>query len=325
MTDQNSKKTHESIDHKQSEIPANAILDKENKPNNPLKKHKNFGWIILILIIFYFSANIGYRLYLATEAKKDGKTINSAPSDEASNASGATSNKSTTISSVSSKPFSSPATAPANNSDSNQTVSEKENMIEYFVDIALHYSDENRPLTTGIERWIKNPFNVGFGPDTLDLIEETCIDGFIRDFNNASSTFKLAKSRENSDIKIYKVSPEELSQYGNTDASWGFAHGYKNSSNERYKGEIFVSSAVPNNDDVKCYLMRHEMMHNMGFRGHSDRFWEGIMAVPGVDRNTNNIMSKVDTMAIKMLYNTGLSLKSTEAETRTYLNSHYPE
>lgn len=304
----------------------------EIKSNSKPKKSNKVGYLIILIVFLMISGYQSYMSYFFTPSVKEVNTkespaeVQDAVPETQETAKSVDEKKSANSTGASSTPNSTATTPTENNSTQVESteLSEKEKMIEYFIDIALHFTDDNKPLTTGIERWVKNPFYVGFGPDTLDLRESTCVDGFIRDFNNASSTAKLQKNREAAEIKIYAVAPDELSQYGGTDSGWGFAYGYKNSSNERYKGEIFISNALPDDDAIKCYLMRHEMMHNMGFRGHSDRYWEGLMAVPGVGRNMENIMSEVDTKAIQMLYNTGLPLKSNEAETRAYLNANYP-
>jgi len=268
-----------------------------------------------VIFFLFFSIEISYRIYLASKyddsnTKSEENTAQVAPSS--------TTGESSQNNSAPSSSSKSQSSSPSSSETSSQSSSQQDKIIDYFVDIAL-------PTPISVERWTKNPFNVGFDPDALDLAESTCVDGFIRDFNNASNVVKLKKDRENADIKIYKITPEQMVQYGGEDAGWGVAFGYKNSNNERYKGEIFISNAVPNNESSKCYLMRHEMMHNMGFRGHSDRFSGGIMAVPSLGRNTENIMSEVDTMSIKMLYNTGLPLKSNEEQARAYLKANYPQ
>lgn len=268
----------------------------------------------------YFSAPIATNIedYIDTASQSSQDEVGSTDAPTNSTASTNSSTKTTNSTSSSS------GSATSGASGTTTAVSQKDNLIEYFLDIALHFGVD-RPLTTGVERWVKNPFYVGSAPGTLDQDFSTCLDGFIRDFNSVSSTTKLVRNNELADIKIYVVSPEEMDEYGGADSGWGYAYLFRNSANEDYGGEVFLSTATPSSSDVKCYLIRHEMMHAVGFRGHSDLFWEGIMAVPGVGRNTGNSMNTPDIKAIQMLYNIGLPLKSSEEAARTFVSSHYPE
>lgn len=73
------------------------------------------------------------------------------------------------------------------------------------------------------------------------------------------------------------------------------------------------------NEAVRCQVVRHEMMHAVGFWGHDNTFFESIMAPP----KTRYIYPEEDKILVKMLYNSGVPIGADENAARSYLDSHF--
>ena len=70
---------------------------------------------------------------------------------------------------------------------------------------------------------------------------------------------------------------------------------------------------------VRCQVIRHEMTHAVGLWGHSDVYFESIMALP----KTRYIYPEEDKILIRMLYNSGVPLGAKANEVRTFFNNNF--
>lgn len=208
-------------------------------------------------------------------------------------------------------------------SDNNAAVAaEKEKMVNFFTEAALYDSADREQR---LMRWNKPSVSAGVAVGAFDDQLNGCLDSFISDFNSLTNGVDLYHDNTVDlgipNIKIFYLDEATfnarargVSEYGYVE--WDLKDDYsinRISMNISYK----IKEMTPS---VQCQLIRHEMMHAVGFWGHSDIFPESVMSLPKTDYS----YPIVDRRIVELLYNIGLPLGSSVTDTKNFLNSNYP-
>ena len=90
-------------------------------------------------------------------------------------------------------------------------------------------------------------------------------------------------------------------------------------------GEMTASSIVMPNDtdwqnDEKCWSLKHEIVHAIGFPGHTNKVNNSEMGFPIY--MTYAGLSSTDQRIIRMLYSSSVPLLSNEQQVRSYFATH---
>ena len=179
--------------------------------------------------------------------------------------------------------------------------------MEYFIDEFGGY----------VQKWTKNsiPVEIRGNPDSESL---SCVNTAIAEINQLSSKTKLRISsiRDSGIIIQFAPKSELRALYPEK-----FADGLTQTQ-ETYSCEITLAAIWINNnshlDSVKrCTIIRHELLHGLGFEGHTQRFPNSIM-YKGYPFITS--YSVLDRDIIRMMYSTDIPPCASESEVRAYFS-----
>jgi hypothetical protein len=210
---------------------------------------------------------------------------------------------------------------PDNNSsptDSETPAETTYSFLDFYIDIAnTSVSGKDRPTI----RWNRPIVYIGGkeGEGALDITYRTCASWFINDFNSNSNFVKLEKNAPLANIKIYFMTEQELIDKYQTKLP--FAIPYNNTSGEMIEAKIVMPSDTDWLDDEKCWSLKHEIMHAVGFLGHTNKINNSEMSFSPL-YITYGGLSASDQRAIRMLYNSGIPLLTNQQQTRDYFNTH---
>jgi len=219
---------------------------------------------------------------------------------------------------------SSGGTTTANPVDNNSAVDNEApaevtySFLDFYIDIAnTSIAGADRPTI----RWNRPVVYIGGkeSDDALDATYRTCLNWFVTDFNANSTNVKLEKNAPLANIKIYFMTEQEMIDQYHTKLP--FAVPYNNTSGEMTESKIVMPSDTDWLDDEKCWSLKHEIIHAVGFPGHSGKISNSEMSFNPL-YITYAGLSSSDQRAIRMLYNSGIPLLYNQQQARDYFANH---
>lgn len=289
--------------------------EKEKRPSKRITVWK----IVLGLIIFVVLA-VAYRISIILYFAEDSPNTESSSvkNPEATATQTTKSNKTPKGSSTPNQQSS--AQNNKSQAPSKEPEARDDSLINFFIETAIKdYQDRSFFVT----RWTSPNVSVGVGEGNLSETLSGCLSSFINDFNKESSSIKLFRDDRVDlgipNIKIYYWDNAKFKQKaGNIDN--GFTSWNHKDDKSLQRSMVFLSEDIMKLDDaVKCQVIRHEMMHAVGFWGHDQTYFESIMSLP----KTRYIYPEEDKTLVRMLYNSGIPIGSDESAARSYLESHF--
>lgn len=300
--------------NKQEKIEGKASTPSDQPDAKKLARRKWCPCIVIVVVIFVFMAIGGIfilREYLASSNKKDDIVI---PNQDAQTDPTAETKNNSSSNKTNTNKKSTPAT--------NTAGVDKEKMINFFVE-AANSDSTGRELQ--IIRWNKPAVSAGVAVGTFDDVLNGCLDGFISDFNQLANSVDLYHDNTVDlgipNIKIFYLDEETFNARARGVSPYGYVEWDLKDDYSINRISMNISYKVKETDPaVQCQVIRHEMMHAVGFWGHTDIYPESIMSLP----KTSYSYPTQDKWLIELLYNIGLPLGSNPAATREFLNAHYP-
>jgi hypothetical protein len=286
------------------------------------KTPKKTRWIILGVIIFLFFAATGYasyRSYFLGPNSKDDIEINF-PNEEPS-AENLADNPETKTPDTKDAPKSDKSDGQDNSGGSNPGTTPPAasvSFLDFYLDLANSSIGEFEPRNT--KRWSRSTIYAAGRPGVILSEYNQCLDMFIADFNNNSGGVRIVHDANQPamQIRIEMVTMEELREMN------GNYLPFADTTNDTLGNMTSAVIYLPNNSDwgneEKCWSLKHEMMHAVGFMGHSNRLGESEMGNPimmywgGLKAN--------DQRSIRMLYQSGVPISSTRDEARAFFSTH---
>jgi hypothetical protein len=179
--------------------------------------------------------------------------------------------------------------------------------VEYFIDEFGGY----------VQKWANDQIlvNIRGNPDSESL---SCVNTAIAEINQLSSKITLRiGSNDDSGFVIQFAPKSELRALYPEKAADGLTEIH-----ETYRCEIVQAAIWINNnshlDSVRrCTIIQHELLHGLGFEGHTQRFPNSIMYgdSPFITR-----YSALDRDIIRMMYSTDIPPCANESEVREYFS-----
>jgi len=300
---------------------------KANKPD-PVRKRNRTGCIIICIIILV--PLIAYVVIAYNAERESQREANFKRAVEAlSKLEELNSHDESSIADTST--FGDKKTAPSGSSTSSESVAGSSDQsltpteetpsysfLDFYIDIANTSIRGNEGGPT--IRWNKPKVYIGGeeAPDALDATYRSCLSFFVSDFNANSSNVKLENNVELANIRIYFMTEAELiAQY---ETKLPFAIPSSNSNGEMTGADIVMPSNTDWLEDEKCWSLKHEIMHAVGFLGHSNKIDNSEMSFNPLFITYGGLSSS-DQRAIRMLYNSGIPLLSSQQEARDFFNS----
>lgn len=296
-------------------------IEKTIAPEKTPKPKKKWclccGLIVLLIIILSIVSRVIYLSYYEKNSTNSDRSIsNSKVADEV---------KSAERSSVKSN---SKSTADTSQKDQESeqpenTQTQENRMLEYFIDTAV-YDYQKREFF--ITRWTSSNVSVGVAEGSFTESLNNCLESFINDFNSESSSAKLRRDDTVDvgipNIKIYYWDDTKFKEKAGQNATYGLTQWIHKDDKSLQRSMLFLSYDLMNADEsLRCQIIRHEMMHAVGFWGHSDKYFEGIMSSP----KTRYIYPDEDKRLVRILYNSNIPVGSDNEAARNYFgnNSDY--
>lgn len=279
------------------------------EPNKkPKKKYFWFCGIFFIVIALFIVPRIIYLANYKEETKSE-TAVTAQPNSQT------TKKPNTTAKTVAKK------TSQGEESVNQQSENNQPNtMLEYFIDTAVYDYQKREFFVT---RWAKSDVSVGVAEGTFTDSLNNCLNNFISDFNQESSSSKLRRDDTVDtgipNIKIYYWEDSQFKERAGQDATYGVTEWIHKDDKSLQRSMIFFSHELMNVDEaVRCQVVRHEMMHALGFWGHSSAVPEGILSSP----KTRYIYPDEDKRLVKMLYNSGVAIGSNVEAARSFFRSN---
>lgn len=227
-------------------------------------------------------------------------------------------NRATPTASTTSKPSS---TSPAPTS----TIA-SEDLLNYFIETTTYNSTMDQ--RKGLSRWTKNPITVELEGQVNDLAVTT-VDRAIYEFNAVSNT-KLSRVQSGGDIQINFLPREQLPAQSGSENYKGITYAEPNSGCILSAAKIYIDTAemegseVMSAEDRLILTVRHELLHALGFSGHDITKNRGCTALSKIACLLKSY-SQYDISAIKMMYNSGVPLCSSEDQIRSFFSQNIPQ
>ena len=212
------------------------------------------------------------------------------------------------------EPEPSPENQPPAGSSPVQTYT-KQQEIDYFVKIAITDERDNyneKPL----RKWTKqNVYVKYFG--TANNTDKACADSTISTINDLSNTLTLIKTKGTTyDIDVNFLTQSELARRG---YPYGYMD-YRLYDSGAFSHAMAYVPADTLSDSGRCHYIRHEMTHTVGLLYNLGRQQGGYdFSIFNVAVEGFSDYIEIDKDLIKMLYNTGIPVKSTAAQARSFL------
>lgn len=205
-------------------------------------------------------------------------------------------------------------TQPAQNTTSTPASEKypKADVINFFVDAAVKNTDSS-PSPLG--RFTKSTISLKVIGTIPDQASADTLQRVIDDFNNISQSVKLARNDEGSDLQIFFIPISEFSNYTNTPGEHqGFSVTVPDAKCQFKYAKAYIANDSDINQDTRDYLIRHEIMHALGFSGHTAPASGSIMG----NRLKQEHTGELDIKLYNMLYNSGVALCSNESQVREF-------
>lgn len=293
---------------------------KEIDKDSPKPKRRSCLWITVVIIIFAILSSIAAKLIYLANYQNSLATTAKTPTEASTIAdvsTGIPSQKTTKGTATGNQSQSSNQTSGQEPSQEESTTTQADNaLLDYFIETAV-YDVGGREMF--ITRWSSQNISVGVGEGEFTQSLNDCLSGFINDFNSLSSSVKLTRNDTVAlgipNIKIYYWEDSDFKQKAGSNALYGLTQWNHKDDKSLQRSMLFLSKAVMDADEgVRCQVLRHEMMHSIGFWGHSNKFFEGIMALP----KTRYIYPEEDKSLVRMLYNSGIPIGSNADSARDF-------
>ena len=197
-----------------------------------------------------------------------------------------------------------------------------DDQLEFFVDLANY--DQTHKYEQKVSRWNHRTIYVGAeaGDPNYDDQYKGALARFIGDFNASSSAVKLAESSDNSNIKLNFVTTDQLHVANDGRDNLPFASVNEYTTGEVSSVDIYIPIDHFYSDNVKWWTLKHEMMHAVGFSGHTTHMKSSEMSNETPLYITKGGLSDADKRAIRMLYSSGIPIGTSLAQTRDFFATH---
>lgn len=298
-------------------------LQPEAKSVTPTKKRSRVGLVLFIVAVFIVLVASGIvsliTYYSSPESQKtespddNADTAGSAstPIEEAYDAENAAKSKTTKTPASSGGTSNTPAAGTETPAPAEYT------FLDFYIDLA-NTSIKGDARTT--HRWTKSTVYAAGRPGEMLPIYNECLNYFVSDFNANSGGIRLVNdpNQPSVDIEFYMVTMEELHNLGGNYLPFVTPHTDANGNMTR--AELYLPTDSDWSDAEKCWSLKHEMMHAVGFHGHSLGMTNSEMGKPIV-MYYGGLMEN-DKRAIRMHYTSGIPLKSSSQQARDFFANH---
>lgn len=202
-----------------------------------------------------------------------------------------------------------------NNEATSSETYPKADVLNFFVDAAVKNIDGS-PSPLG--RFTKSTINLKVIGAIPDQASADTLQRVIDDFNGISSSVKINRNDAGSDLQVFFVSQSEFGNYTNSPGGkQGFSVTVPNSDCQFKYAKAYIANDADINQDTRDYLIRHEIMHALGFSGHNEPTSGSIMG----NRLKQEHTGELDIKLYNMLYNSGVPLCSNESQVRQFFAS----
>ena len=196
---------------------------------------------------------------------------------------------------------------------------------ELFMNFYIHTGNSfNFEGTPKDVRWNKSTVYVQVVETTgnFSTQETQSLASYISNFNANSNYVKLQRrDSQAGDIVVEVFNREDTQFMCNGTGGDGCAIAHPNGNCIITSANVYITEENDTNGistSYANYLVNHEMHHAMGY-WHADEYYNSLMAVAQYNADYPNA---VDLRAIRMLYNSGVSVCQNEAQTRAYFAEH---
>lgn len=287
--------------------------EKDNELEKRSKRSKKIRWIIIALIVFILigaSAFASYRTYYSQPEPKLPKEKQLTSAEQPKENIGQPANtdtekKTTTDSKKTETPAAPTATTPA--------PAVEPTFLDFYIDLANTTIHGDPDITY---RWTKNTVYAAGRPGIILPEYNTCLNTFVSGFNANSGNIRIINdtNQPSMDIQIEMVTMEWLRQTGGNYLPFATPH---QTGGNITKVEIYLPTDSDWGYEEKCWSLKHEMMHAVGFHGHSNKKSNSEMSFAPIYM-TSNPLSDTDQRAIRMLYQSGVPINSNQQSARDY-------
>ncbi len=202
--------------------------------------------------------------------------------------------------------------APTNNESANDPTYPKEDVINFFVDAAVKNTN-GTPSPLG--RFAKSTINLKVIGTIPNQASADTLKRVIDDFNGISQSVKLQRNDNGSDLQVFFVPINEFGNYTNSPGDHqGFSVTVPDSECQFKYSKAYIANDSDINQDTRDYIIRHEIMHALGFSGHNEPTSGSIMG----NRLKQEHTGELDIKLYNMLYNSGVPLCSNEPQVREF-------
>ena len=227
----------------------------------------------------------------------------------------ADSSKDTTADNSNNKQQSTPSDkkSSGSNSSTNSSAYSKEDYINYFLQVSTRNGIDTLGRFTKSPVYLKVEGNIPAGSEDM-------LNDVIADFNGLSNSVKIERNQEGSDIQIFYVPRSELDNYRNPQPNDAFEVEIPNADCSYKYAKVYIGYDVMDADTLQ-YVIRHELTHAIGFKGHIlPSTVNSIMA----NRIKMNDYPTLDQVMIQMLYNMGVPLCANSDGIRSFFAGWNP-
>lgn len=218
----------------------------------------------------------------------------------------------------STKPTETPSTQNNNEPAASSETYPKADVLNFFVDAAVKNTDGS-PSPLG--RFTKSTVNLKVIGTIPDQASADTLQRVIDDFNNISQSVKLVRNDTGSDLQVFFIPQSEFGNYTNTPGDHqGFAVTVPDAKCQFKYAKAYIANDPGINQDVRDYIIRHEIMHALGFSGHNAPASGSIMG----NRLKQEHTGELDIKLYNMLYNSGVALCSNESQVREFFANKDP-
>jgi len=200
-------------------------------------------------------------------------------------------------------------------SSSSQSAYSKDDYLNYFIQVATREGSDTLGRFTKSPVYLKVEGNIPAGSDEM-------LNDVISDFNGLSNPVKIERNQSGSDIQLFYVPRSELDNYRNppTVPNDAFEVEVPNADCSYKYAKVYIGYDVMDADTLQ-YIIRHELTHAIGFKGHiNPSTVNSIMA----NRIKTNDYPELDQVMIQMLYNMGAPLCSNSDGIRSFFAGWNP-
>jgi len=284
-------------------------------PPSTKKSKKKWLILVIILVVFFMLFGRGVLFLIIGADVVDPKLPvpeDIVPVTDVGNTNQNTNTAVKTNSNKNSKPVATPA-----------PVNSRKDAVEYLIAVGMKGNDGKGPDKV-LSKWIK-PDVVYKMLGSPNAESDKCVNNIINEMNTLVDpvTFSRDDATSDFDITIRFLPQTELNELYSrlgTPAPQ-YLYGYMKygtnhqGSEELTSGSIFVANDSPISDIVRCAVTRHEMTHTIGLLFNSSLHDYSIF---GVAHEGRSDYIEIDKEVIRLLYNSGVPVGSSESQVRSF-------